>query len=127
MPVTWSLSDDGRMLTVAGRGVVTEAEYFGAHAEFFAATSGAVQPGRVLADWTDVTEIRISSDSLWRSTSMTREQQGPRLQGGRMALVASSPSVYGMCRQWQAMIADTGLECLVFADRDAARAWLLRP
>ena len=124
MPVTWSLSEAGDLLTVEGAGVVTDEEYFEAHRGFFAATRAPVRAKLALGDWSAVTEMQLSTESIRRSVEMTRAQNGGRLDDRRMALVATSPAVYGMCRMWQLLMDESGLRCALFKDRTEALAWL---
>lgn len=124
MPVQWRLQEPDGVLVVEGRGVVTDEEYQRAHAEFFSVTARPRPSRRTLADWTDVTELVLSSEAIRASVRMTGEFV--RLLPGdhRVALVARAPAVFGMCRMWQTLIEQVGVEALVFEDRDEALAWL---
>ena len=64
MPVTWSLSEAGDLLTVEGAGVVTDEEYFEAHRGFLAATRAPVRAKLALGDWSAVTAMQLSTESI---------------------------------------------------------------
>lgn len=125
MPVQWSVQEPEGVLVVRGHGVVTDEEYFRAHAEFFSATSAPMPSRRALADWSEVTELVLSSQAIRASVQMTGELVRQLPGDHRVALVARAPAVFGMCRMWQTLIEQVGVEACVFSDRAEAVRWLL--
>ena len=127
MPVSWRVEDDG-LLVVEGSGAVTDEEYLGAHTGFIAATAGQTGPRRALADWSAVTLMKLTAaaigQSAGRAQQTVRTTSAPSMITHRMALVATTPAIYGMCRMWQIQASQSGLVCQVFESRDAALAWL---
>lgn len=124
MPVSWRILEDAPIMEVTGSGLVTEAEYLAAHAEWFALPPSPAPMDLSLADWSAVTTLDFRSDAVRQSVEMTRDfvvQTGRR---GRMAIVARTPAVYGMCRMWQLLFEGTPVEVQVFRDRDEGLAWL---
>jgi hypothetical protein len=125
MPVTWHL-DESAMLYVTGSGTVTDEEYLEAHRAFMAATAGIEGPRLTLADWSDVISMQVSSGAIRTSAGVTTDEIRNRLGGHRIALVAVTPVVFGMCRMWQTLISETGVDCTVVRTREEALAWLGR-
>ncbi len=125
MPVTWSVVDNGRILFVTMSGRVTDQEYLGAHDGFFPATASAPGDALALIDFSAVTDIQITTaavrESVRRTTAFLRNApEGHH----RMAIVAGSPAVYGMCRMWQILIEESGLESVLFDNTAEAKEWL---
>ena len=125
MPVTWRLDESG-LLHVTGTGTVTDEEYLEAHRGFMAATADMPGPRRSIADWGGVTSMRISTDAIRTSAGVTTDEMRNRGGGHRIALVAGTPVVFGMCRMWQALTSESGVECTVAHTREEALAWLER-
>ena len=123
MPMTWHLDPSG-LLHVIGTGIVTDEEYLEAHKEYTAATAGQVGPRRSLADWSGVTGVQLTSAAIHTTAGVATEQMQGREDVHRIALVAVAPVVYGMCRMWQTLISESGVECDVFRTREEALAWL---
>ena len=125
MPVTWHLDESG-LLTVTGTGTVTDEEYLEAHKGFLAATAPLKSPRRSLADWSGVTTLLLTGGAVRASAGLIGD--GPRLRGGdhRIVLVATTPAVFGMCRMWQTLMSESGIECAVMRSREEALAWLRR-
>lgn len=125
MPVTWSVIDNGRVLLVSMSGRVTDQEYLGAHDEFFPATASAPGDALALIDLSGVTDIQITTaavrESVRRTTVFLRNAPTGH---HRMAIVAGAPAVYGMCRMWQILIEESGLESAVFDNITQAQEWL---
>lgn len=125
MPVTWRILD-GAIMEVSGSGDVTEAEYLKAHAEWFELPSPGpgVQVALTLADWSGVTHLDFHGEAIRKSVEMTRDFVAKMGVRGRMALVATGPAVYGMCRMWQLLFEGSTVEAQVFHERGEALAWL---
>ncbi len=125
MPVQWSVCEPDGILEVRGHGVVTDEEYYRAHTEFFAVSSSPKLSRRVLADWSEVTELVLSTEAIRTSVQMTGEFVRQLPGEHRVALVARGPAVFGLCRMWQMLIEQVGVEASVFSDRADALRWLL--
>lgn len=125
MPVQWSVNEPEGVLEVRGQGVVTDEEYYRAHAEFFAVSSSPKLSRRSLADWSEVTELVLSTEAIRNSVQMTGEIVRQLPGEHRVALVAHAPAVFGMCRMWQTLIEQVGVDACVFSDRAEALRWLL--
>ena len=125
MPVTWHLDERG-LLHVTGTGAVTDAEYLEAHRGFMAATADQTGPRRTIADWSGVTSMQLSTGAIRTSAGVTTDEMRIRLGGHRIVLVAVTPVVFGMCRMWQTLISDSGVDCTVVGTREEALAWLER-
>jgi hypothetical protein len=123
MPVTWHVDESG-LLHVSGTGTVTDAEYLEAHKGFMAATADQVGPRRTLGDWTGVTAMQLTARGIQSSVEISGQEAHRVVTRHRIALVATSPAVYGMCRMWQTMMSESGVECVVLASREEALAWL---
>lgn len=124
MPVSWRILEDGPIMEVSASGRVTETEYLTAHGEWFALAPLGPPIDLTLADWSEVTHLDFHGDAIRRSVEMTRDFVVKAARRGRMALVARSPAVYGMCRMWQILFEGTPVVVQVFHARDEALAWL---
>lgn len=123
MPVNYHLGDDG-ILVIEGVGRVTDAEYFAAHAEFLAIAQPADPVRRTLADWSGVDDMELTANAVQTSVAMTR-QHVARVGGRhRLAILALTPVIFGLCRMWEMLIEGSGAECMIFRDRAAALEWL---
>lgn len=123
MPVNCRLDDDG-ILVIEGVGRVTDAEYFAAHAEFLALPHPAEPVRRTLADWSGVDDMSLTANAVHTSVAMTR-QHVARVGGRhRLAILAVTPVIFGLCRMWEMQLDGSGVECAIFRDRAAALEWL---
>ncbi len=125
MSVTWHLDESG-LLHVTGTGTVTDEEYLEAHRGFMAATADLAGPRLSIADWSGVTTMQLSTTAIRTSAGVTTDDMRNREGGHRIALVAVAPVVFGMCRMWQTLISESGVECTVVGTREEALAWLRR-
>ena len=123
--MSWHLDPSG-LLHVIGTGIVTHDEYLEAHRGYTAATVGQAGPRRSLAVWSAVTGVQLTSAAIHATAGAATVETQNREGVNRIALVAVAPVVYGMCRMWQTLISESGVECEVFRTRGEALAWLER-
>jgi hypothetical protein len=78
---------------------------------------------RELVDGRPLTEMGVTADGQRQLAAMA-SRMGPRLRGGRVAMVANSEVTYGMFRMWELQREGLGFEVQVFRDFGAAEAWV---
>lgn len=67
--------------------------------------------------------VTVPDQTLLRRYAGLAMQRGPAI-GGRWAFVVADDLRYGLGRVFEAFTAGSGIECRVFRDPAAARAWL---
>jgi hypothetical protein len=72
-----------------------------------------------LADFTQVTEVRLTADAI--HTFARRNAFG---EGARRAFVVADDTVYGMARMYQTLTSHQPHDLIVFRSMPEARAWL---
>ncbi|MGH2611279.1 MAG: hypothetical protein ACRDHF_19530 [Tepidiformaceae bacterium] len=77
--------------------------------------------GRVLLDFTDITDFRFDTFTLGDSMRQLSRQ------GLRLAICSSTPAMFGVGRQIAQWSDVEGSAIRVFRDRDQAEAWLVCP
>lgn len=83
-------------------------------------------PWREVIDGTGITDMAVTAAGQHELADLSRLWLD-RLRGGRIAMVAKAPAVYGAFRMWEIMREDLDYEVRVFLDLEDARAWVLLP
>lgn len=120
MPMQLIVKDDMIETTITGRvGDDDLVPYY--EQQFFHDFKG---PWLELIDGTGITEMAVTFAGNQRLAGLA-ERRMDALRGGRVAMVATAPAVYGAFRMWEIMREDLDYEVRVFLDRADARAWVL--
>jgi hypothetical protein len=118
MPTSYTILPDLRLVLSRGWGIVTDEDLF-AHAAALREDPRFLASFNQIADFRDVTEVRVTSGGVRRMTELN-----PFGQGARRAIVAPGSTAFGLSRMYELMKSDTDDEVMVVREIGEALKWL---
>ena len=82
-------------------------------------TPGFERDFRQLYDFTDVTDVQVTTDALW---GMVKDS--PFVQSAHRAIVVDSDVAFGVVRMYQQISGRESATFRIFRDRESALSWL---
>lgn len=125
MPIQIDYLDNGLGACFRGTGVVTGQDILSANFEMFSTPEKTQKYKYGLADWTGVTEYKVTSSELEKAAIQDKNasQYLPELF---VAVVADRDLEFGFSRMWAVFIEANELnwEVMVFRNRAVAETWI---
>ena len=122
MPISYRILPEKNLVMTRAHGVLREDELL-AHKRTLLADP-EFRPGmRELSDVRDVEKLDVSPAGI-RSFVIQDEADAPKLEGYRLAIVASEDLVYGMARMYEMQAETLPPSVRVFRDLAEAEAWI---
>jgi hypothetical protein len=124
MPIDIKDSDNGLGVIFTGRGIVTENEYLDIYKKHLTQDQDKFQKYRYsLNDWTEVTEVEISSDAITQIARlcMNAAKINPDLV---VTNTANKTITFGLSRMWEFLADETKWEIMVFRNREDTEDWI---
>lgn len=122
MPIVRRAESDPALIVILLLGRVTDDELLAYYIPLIPAHD--YLPWRELVDGTQVTDLAVTTQGLDRLAALVARSI-EKVRGGRLAMVAATPVVYGVFRMWELRREDLDYEVRVFRDLEPALAWLL--
>jgi hypothetical protein len=126
VPFTYRIDPHAGVIFYTGEGRITQSERL--ETILAALNDPDHRPGfDALCDFSAATSIPTLPEL--RELIELAQRHAPLVGHTKMAIVAASPVVFGVARQFEALAgaAESPLDVRVFSDRDAAWAWLRPP
>jgi hypothetical protein len=125
MPVRIEYLDNGLGACFRGAGVVTGQDILSANAEMFSTPEKTQKYRYGIADWTGITDHKVTSDELKRA-ALQNKNASRYLPELFIAVVADKDLEFGFSRMFAVFIEANKLnwEVMVFRNRDAAEMWI---
>jgi hypothetical protein len=123
LPYRTTFVHDGRGVLHVGSGVVTGEEILGGDEEIQSDPDRAARIDHGLVDFTDVTELRVSSADL-RLIADASRATARLVPEAIVAIVAPRAEAFEIARMWELIANVPGWRTHVFRDRASAEAWM---
>jgi hypothetical protein len=123
MPYTTTYVDEGRGVLKTGSGLMTGIDFFSTALQQSLDVERTRKLLYALADFTDVTEMKVTPGDMRRLSEMNRKTAAMS-PGALIAIVAPSTISFAMARVWHSFSEDNGWKANVFHARPEAIAWL---
>jgi hypothetical protein len=127
MPIELTYLDDGYGAEFKGIGVVTGEDILSANTEMFSTPEKTQRYRYGLADWTTVTEHKVTSADLQRA-AVQDKNASKYLPELFIAIVADKDLEFGFSRMFAVFIEANNLDwkVMIFRERKDAEEWLRR-
>ena len=124
MAITISDSDGGLGAIIRGEGRVEESELLAALKEHLFQDPEKFRRYRYsLSDYSEISELDLSTQAIETIANYCREASAVN-PDAIVTIVAYRDFLYGLSRMWEAWLADTDWETMIFRTREEAEAWL---
>ncbi len=122
MPSRVNIDETRGLLEIVLTGDVTESEVREFMARHFREPHAAFPLG--LFDLLDVTNVEMPSSLTRDVANRAARHVDPRLDQGKLAIVAAHEEIFGLGRMYEIPRSDSPVEVRVFRQRDEAKLWL---
>jgi hypothetical protein len=121
MPFTYHIDTAQNLLTVVAKGAMSQAERLDVIRTFL--SDPAYRPGlNTLCDFSAASSMPTLAEL--REVMALLVRNAAAIGRIKVAVVAATPAIFGVARQFQALADATAMRVQVFGDKGAALAWL---
>lgn len=122
MPVQVRVDETRGLVELVFAGELTDAEFKETANRYLLEPFAALPLG--LFDLSDVTVMDVSAESVRDVARRVALHVDPRLEEGKLAIVAPRDLLFGMARMYEMLRNDSPVEVRVFREREEAESWL---
>jgi hypothetical protein len=122
MPSHVNIDETRGLIEIVLTGEVTESEIREILARHLREPQAALPLG--LFDLLDVTSVEMPTSLIREIASRAARHVDPRLDQGKLAILAADDEVFGLGRMYEILRSDSPVKVRVFRQRDEAELWL---